>query len=176
MRNTFARIPAAVATWSFARRRATRYLAVLLAGGLVAVAVAIGLQVHDHRQVNIAEAQARERGTRLIADVLSYDFNTIEAHFSDVLPNLGGDLRGQFDSVGEEVIIPSAKERHVVTSATVVESSVVSASKDAVTLLFFVNQSTTSTDSAAPKLDGSRVRVGMTEQEGKWVMTEMTPV
>ncbi|MFC9762087.1 hypothetical protein [Rhodococcus jostii] len=176
MRNTLARFPEAVASWTFARRRATRYLAVLLAGALVAVAVATALQVHDHRQVNTAQAEARERGTQLIADVLSYDFNTVDAHFADVLPDLGGDLRGQFDSVGKEVIIPSAKERQVVTSATVVESSVVSASEDAVTLLFFVNQSTTSTDSAAPKLDGSRVRVGMTEQEGTWVMTEMTPV
>ncbi|MDF3305991.1 hypothetical protein P3H15_13265 [Rhodococcus sp. T2V] len=176
MRNTLTRIPEAIATWSYARRRATRYLAVLLAGGLVAVAAAVTLQVHDHRKVDSAEAQARERATQLVADVLSYDFNTIETHFTDVLPSLGGDLRGQFDTVGKEVIIPSAKQRQVVTSATVVESSVVSASEDAVTLLFFVNQSTTSTDGAAPKLDGSRVRVGMTEQEGTWVMTEMTPV
>ncbi|MEU2001578.1 hypothetical protein ACH47B_09715 [Rhodococcus sp. NPDC019627] len=176
MRNTLARIPKAVATWSFGRRRATGYVAMLLAGALVAVAVALTLQVRDHRQVNTAETQAHERATHLVTDVLSYDFNTIEAHFADILPQLGGDLRGQFDSVGKEVIIPSAKERHVVTSATVVESSVVSASEDAVTLLFFVNQSTTSTDSAAPKLDGSRVRVGMTGQEGHWVMTEMTPV
>ncbi|EID77085.1 MULTISPECIES: hypothetical protein [Rhodococcus] len=176
MRNTLAQIPQAVATWSLARRRATRYLAVLVAGGLVAVAAAITLQVHDHRQVDAAQTQARDRATQLLGDVLSYDFNTIDAHFADILPSLGGDLRGQFDSVGKEVIIPSAKQRQVVTSATVVESSVVSASEDAVTLLFFVNQSTTSTDSAAPKLDGSRVRVGMTEQDGTWVMTEMTPV
>ncbi|WP_370182380.1 hypothetical protein [Rhodococcus wratislaviensis] len=176
MRNTLARIPEAVASWSSARRRATRYLAVLLAGGLVAATVAIALQVHDRRQIDTAEGQARDRATQLVADVLSYDFNTVDAHFADILPSLGGDLRGQFDSVGKEVIIPSAKQRQVVTSATVVESSVVSASEHAVTLLFFVNQSTTSTDSAAPKLDGSRVRVGMTEQEGTWVMTEMIPV
>ena len=176
MRSTFARIPEMITSWSFARRRAIRYLAVVVAGGLVAAAVAIALQVHDHRQVDTAQAQARDRATQLLTDVLSYDFNTIDAHFADVLPSLGGDLRSQFDSVGKEVIIPSAKQRQVVTSATVVDSSVVSAAKDSVTLLFFVNQSTTSTDSAAPKLDGSRVRVGMTEQQGAWVMTEMTPV
>src|SRR5213075_2983471 len=72
MRSTLARTPEVIASWSFARRRAIRYLAVLVAGGLVATAVAIALQVHDHRQVDTAQAQARDRATQLLTDVLSY--------------------------------------------------------------------------------------------------------
>jgi Mce-associated membrane protein len=176
MTNKIARIVTFAETCSYFRRRVIISIASFVAVILLAVAISITLQVNDYHRTHDAESQARERATQLLTDVLSYDFNTIDTHFQDVLPSLGGDLRGQFDSVGKEVIIPSAKQRQVVTTADVVESSIVSGSRDAVTLLMFVNQSTTSTDSTVPKLDGSRVRVAMTERDGNWVMTEMTPV
>ncbi|MDV2477063.1 hypothetical protein F8M49_20170 [Rhodococcus zopfii] len=176
MRNVIPEVSEGIASGPFARRPAVRYLAVAVAVGLIAVAAAATLRLHEYRRVDDARDQARDRATALIADVLSYDFTTVEAHFDEVLPQLGGDLRDRFDRVGREVVVPSAKDRQVVTTATVVESSVVSASPDTVALLFFVNQSTTSTDSAAPRLDGSRVRVVMSETGGTWVMTEMTPV
>ncbi|WMN01705.1 hypothetical protein [Rhodococcus erythropolis] len=176
MKSKISRLPLAFSHWSANRRRFTMYLGLMLAGTLAAIALSFAFQLNDHHRVADAQTQARDRATVILPDVLSYDFNTVDAHFDDVLPSLGGDLRDQFENIGNEVIIPSAKARQVVTSATVVESSVVSASTDQVTLLFYVNQSTTSTDSTVPRLDGSRVRVAMAEQEGAWVMTEMTPV
>ena len=176
MKSKISRLPLAFSHWSVNRRRFTMYTGIMLAGTLAATALSFAFQLNNHHRVIDAQTQARDRATEILPDVLSYDFNTVDAHFSDVLPGLGGDLRDQFENVGNEVIIPSAKARQVVTSASVVESSIVSASSDQVTLLFYVNQSTTRTDSTVPRLDGSRVRVAMTEQEGDWVMTEMTPV
>ena len=176
MRNVIAIVSDRIASGAFVRRPAVRYLAAAVTVCLVAVAAAAALQLHEYRRVDDARNQARDRATALVPDVLSYDFSTIEAHFDEILPQLGGDLRDRFDRVGREVVVPSAKDRQVVTTATVVESSVVSASPDTVALLFFVNQATTSADSAAPRLDGSRVRVVMSETEGTWVMTEMSPL
>lgn len=171
-----ARITSLLGTWSSRRR------ALVVAGlGVLAVAVTIAsatltIRAHEGRSQEDTRHQARAQAAQMVPDILSYDFNTIDDHFTNALEYLGGDFRTQFESVSKDVIIPSAKERQVVTSATVVESSVVSADADAATVLMFLNQSTTSTDSPAPKLDGSRVQVSLQRDGDSWQITEMTPV
>ncbi|MFZ2175661.1 MAG: hypothetical protein WAW17_16810 [Rhodococcus sp. (in: high G+C Gram-positive bacteria)] len=170
------RITAVVDSWS-GRKRAliltslgVLALALTIASGTLTVKANHGLRLEDTRQQALAQA------TQLVPDILSYDFNTVDEHFTDSLEHLGGDFRTQFESVSKDVIIPSAKERQVITAATVVESSIVSASPDGATVLMFLNQSTTSTDNPAPKLDGSRVQVSLHRDGESWQITEMSPV
>ncbi|BAH55890.1 MULTISPECIES: hypothetical protein [Rhodococcus] len=171
-----ARISSLFDTWSSRKRT------LLVAGlGVLAVAVTVGsvtltIRAHEGRSQEDTRQQALTQAAQLVPDILSYDFNTVDDHFTGSLEHLGGEFRTQFESVSKDVIIPSAKQRQVVTSATVVESSVVSASADAATVLMFLNQSTTSTDSPAPKLDGSRVQVSLHRDGDSWQITEMSPV
>lgn len=171
-----ARIAALLDTWS--SRKRTRIVAGLT---ILAVAVTVGsatltIRAHEGRSQEATRAQALTQAAQLVPDILSYDFKTVDDHFTSSLEHLGGEFRTQFESVSKDVIIPSAKERQVVTSATVVESSIVSASDGAATVLMFLNQSTTSTDNPAPKLDGSRVQVSLHRDGDSWQITEMTPV
>ncbi|QZS52612.1 hypothetical protein [Rhodococcus opacus] len=171
-----ARITSLLEAWSSRKRT-------LLVAGLAIVAVAVTvtsvtltIRAHDGRSQEEIRAQALTQAAQLVPDILSYDFNTVDDHFTSSLEHLGGEFRTQFESVSKDVIIPSAKERQVVTSATVVESSVVSVDTDAATVLMFLNQSTTSTDNPAPKLNGSRVQVSLHRDGDSWQITEMTPV
>lgn len=160
----------------------SRKRTLLVAGlGILAVGVTVGsvtltIRAHEGRSQEDTRQQALTQAAQLVPDILSYDFNTVDDHFTSSLEHLGGEFRTQFESVSKDVIIPSAKQRQVVTSATVVESSVVSVDADAATVLMFLNQSTTSTDSPAPKLDGSRVQVSLQRDGDSWQITEMTPV
>lgn len=163
-------------TWSSRKRT------LVVAGlGVLTVAVTIAsatltILAYEGRSQEDTRQQALTQATQMVPDILSYDFNTVDDHFTSALAHLGGDFRTQFESVSKDIIIPSAKKRQVVTSATVVESSVVSSDTDAATVLMFVNQSTTSTDSPAPKLDGSRIQVSLHLDDNGWQITEMTPI
>lgn len=154
----------------------------ILAALVVLVIVSVTSAVFAVRAEGEAEgrASAAQEGRAFAVDVvpslLSYDFDTAQAHFADVASHLGGEFRGQFEEVGRTVIVPSAVERKVATTAEVVESSVVSADVDNAELLLFVNQSTTTAESPETKLDGSRVRVHVERSDGKWLITELTPV
>lgn len=141
--------------------------------------IAAGLAVHaDHRSDARIHAQQEGRAfaMEVVPKLLSYDFDTVAEHFADMQNNLGGDFRRQFEEVGRTVIVPSARERQVVTTAEVIESSVVDADADNTELLLFVNQSTTSSESPETKLDGSRVRVHVERSDGRWLITSLTPV
>lgn len=159
-------------------RKRTRLLVGLsfLAIAVSVCSVTLTLRADEGRRQEDARQQALAQAVQLVPDILSYDFNTVDDHFKESLEHLGGDFRTQFESVGQDVIIPSVKERQVVTSATVVGASVVSVDTDDATVLLFLNQSTTSTDGPAAKLDGSRVRVSLHRNDESWEITEMTPV
>jgi Mce-associated membrane protein len=159
--------------------RARRLLFVALCVLAAAAAVGAVITVRGDERAD-ARADAAREGRSFAVDVvprlLSYDFDTVEQHFGDLQKDLGGDFAGQFQEVGDAVIIPSARERQVVTSATVLESSVVQSDTDNAELLLFINQSTTSAEAPDTKLDGSRVRVHVEKKDGAWLITELTPV
>ena len=107
--------------------------------GVLTVAVTIAsatltILAYEGRSQEDTRQQALTQATQMVPDILSYDFNTVDDHFTSALAHLGGDFRTQFESVSKDIIIPSAKKRQVVTSATVVESSVVSSDTDAATV------------------------------------------
>ncbi|MFC9355200.1 hypothetical protein ACFTZB_01265 [Rhodococcus sp. NPDC057014] len=171
-----ARITALLDAWSSRKRTLVVAGLAIAAMAVTVTSVTLTIRAHDGRSQEEIRAQALTQAAQLVPDILSYDFNTVDNHFTSSLEHLGGEFRNQFESVSKDVIIPSAKERQVVTSATVIESSVVSVDADAATVLMFLNQSTTSTDSPAPKLDGSRVQVSLQRDGDSWQITEMTPV
>lgn len=165
-----------------ARRRLPRtrqfvlgVLAVLAAATLIGMTIAVRVDATADARVS-AGADGRAFAVDVVPKLLSYDFDTAEAHFAEVSDELGGDFRGQFEEVGRTVIVPSAVERKVVTSADVLESAVVDSGTDDAVILLFLNQSTTSAESPETKLDGSRVRVHVERSGGRWLITELAPV
>ncbi|MDN3459906.1 hypothetical protein [Rhodococcus sp. APC 3903] len=170
------RLAVTVANWS---PRARRLVLLSLCTLAVAAVVGAGIALRaDHLSDSRAQSgrEGRAFAVEIVPKLLSYDFDTVEQHFAEMQDDLGGDFRTQFEDVGRTVIVPSARERQVVTTAEVLEAAVVAADTENVDVLLFLNQSTTSSESQETKLDGSRVRVHVERADGGWLITELTPV
>lgn len=160
------------------RRSATVTLVVLglLVGAGTAATAVFGRSAADHNAAATAMKAARDSAQSRVPKVLSYDYNTVDSEFPGATQNLTGTFRDDFAKLGSSVIIPAAHRDSIVTKATIVGTSVVSADRDKVVLLVFLNQSTTSTKYQGPRLDGSRVRVTMADAAGTWLISDITPV
>ncbi|GAA5054508.1 hypothetical protein [Nocardia callitridis] len=150
-------------------------LAVLLIVAGVATAV-FAHRASEHSAIGSAAQAARAAAQTRVPTVLSYDVNTIDTEFAKVTDNLTGKFRDDFAQLSSSVIIPAAHKDAIVTKATVAGSAVVTAARDRVTLLLFLNQETTSSHYQGPRLDGSRVRVTMAGSGDDWLISEITPV
>ncbi|MEU1994050.1 hypothetical protein ABZ511_06335 [Nocardia gamkensis] len=148
----------------------------LLLAAMILTVVLLGNSLAQHRAIADSAQAARDAAQSRIPVVLSYDFHTVDTEFPKAAENLTGTFREDFGKLGSTVIISAAHRDSIVTKAKVVESSVISASADKVDVLLFVNQETTSSKYQGPRLDGSRVRVTMTQTSGKWLISEITPI
>jgi Mce-associated membrane protein len=66
-----------------------------------------------------------------------------------------------------------AKEKKAVVKAEVVTAGVVTATPGKVVTIVYVNQVTTSSLAAAPKVDLSRVRMTMAKVGGHWLVAKV---
>ncbi|MFE7722668.1 hypothetical protein ACFU44_26920 [Nocardia rhizosphaerihabitans] len=148
----------------------------LLLGAATTTTVVFGRSVSQHDAKTAAAQSAQEAARSSIPTVLSYNFNTIDTEFPRVTDNLIGKFRIDFAELSSKVIIPIAHRDSIITTAKVVESSIVTADVDKVTVLLFLNQETSSAKYQGPRLDGSRIRVGMTNVDGRWLISDITPV
>lgn len=160
--------------------RARRIVVGLLAMVIVAAAAGLG---YTWFATNAGEADAHAGQSALasarhdIPKVLSYDYRNIDEEFPKVAKSmLTGKFLDDYTELGASVIQPTAKRDQIVTNAEVVEASVVSAEQDSVTVLMFVNQTTTSKGMEGPRLDGSRVRAHLINDDGAWKISEFVPV
>lgn len=150
-------------------------LSVLLIGLITAVAV-LGVRIHSDGAIDDAKTGALAAANDNVVKLLSYRFDTVDADLGAAAQLLTGDFAGEFSTLATQTIIPAAKEAGTVTTATVAASALVDASADAVTVLLFLNQSTTSKESPNPKLDSSRVRVELVSVGDKWLISSLVPV
>ena len=152
-------------------------------GALTAIVVFLGaaggyLWSEQHRAQALAESRmaAVETAARQVPKLLSYDGKSI----SETLRRSNGVLTPQFrekySKLVRDVVGPAAKKRNISTKASVTASSVVSADTDEVVCLLFVNQSTTAKQRKSPQVSGSRVRVVLTKQADKWLISQLKPV
>ncbi|GAB2860205.1 hypothetical protein GCM10027074_29210 [Streptomyces deserti] len=157
------------------RRLPTVVLGLLLAAGLVAVAV-LGWQYREGLRTQDARGQALAAARKAAPVVLSYDYRHLDRDFARARAHLTGDFREEYGKTTRTVVAPTAEKYRGVVKATVVEppgggtpaASVVSASPDRVVVLLFVNQVTRSTQVSAPRLDLNRVRMTLTRTSDGW--------
>jgi len=165
-----------VGQWSAKRKTAVFVpLCVLFAALVVAVSL-LGLKIHSNDGIADAQASALAAANASVPKLLSYKFESVEKDLGDASNALTGDFKDQFVALTQQSIIPAAKQGNIVTSASVAGNSVVSASDHSVTVLMFLNQSTTSKDSPNPKLDSSRVRVNLLQIGDEWLISNLQPV
>jgi hypothetical protein len=124
----------------------------------------------------ITSTQARDVGMTAAADltkkVLSYDWKTLDADMKGAEAVLAPSFRTEYSKTMTGVKAQTVKNQ-VKLTATVVATSIISASETKVQALVFVNQVTTAKGSGNQRLDQNRVRVTLTRNGGDWRVSKM---
>jgi Mce-associated membrane protein len=150
----------------------------LLALGLTIVLMALAAgfvwyRVHRTDQIESARTAGLEAGRDAAAVLLSYDYRTLDKDFSAGKAVTTGAFRTEYANTTSKVVAPVAKEKKAVVKAEVVTAGIVRASPDTVVTIVYVNQVTTSSLNAGPKVDLSRVRMTLKHVHGRWLVSKV---
>jgi len=144
-------------------------LAVVL---LLAATVVLGAVAWQARRTADAGKAAVPVARSYAKEILSYDYRHIDADIARAKKDATGSFRADYGDTSK-LVRPLSLQYHVIVVATVKAASVVSAGPDKVVLLLFVDQKTTSTRIAGPKIDQSRVRMILVRSGGKWLVAKV---
>jgi Mce-associated membrane protein len=153
-------------------------VAVLLSVGFVGLA-AVGGWLYWDRVMLQGEQQARDELPPLAAAqiprVFGYDYQTVERSLTEIYPLLTPAYRREFEDRASKDIIPQARERQLVSQASVVGVGVLEAQRDSASVMVFMNRTVTD-KSRQPVYDGSRLRVDYSRIGGQWLISYIRPI
>jgi Mce-associated membrane protein len=162
--------------------RCSTWLLRCAAGFLVAVIVGLAgvggwlywnrieLRAEQATRVELAPLAARQ-----IPQVFGYDYQTVERSLTDAYALLTPDYRHEFSDRADKDIIPQARERQVISQASVVGVGVLDAQRTSGSVMVYMNRTVTD-KSKQPAYDGSRLRVDYQKIDGKWLISYITPI
>lgn len=130
----------------------------------------------DHDQVEAGRAAAEQSARDQVVSMLTYDFRSIDEDLARAQQSLTGELADEYRGLSRAQIAPNALRDEIVTTARVIESSVVHAAADRVVVLTFVDVQTRSRPVPGPNRDISRLRLTMDRVDDRWLMSQMLPV
>jgi Mce-associated membrane protein len=108
--------------------------------------------------------------------VLSYSVDSLDQDFAAARSHLGGEFLSYFDQFSQQTVAPMARQKSMKTKAKVTGAAVSELQPDSAAVLVFVDQVTTTKDSAQPSVAVSSILVRMSRINGKWLITKFTPV
>jgi Mce-associated membrane protein len=126
----------------------------------------------DSDTARIESVQTAKEGT---IKLLSYHPDTVERDLGSARDLLSGSFRDFYSSLTNDVVIPGAKQKQISAVATVPGATSMSASRDHAVVLVFVNQ-TVIVGKAAPSSTTSAVKVTLDKSDGRWLISDFTPV
>lgn len=148
---------------------------------VLAMALAVGLAVlvvRDQRAANRTEstAAATAAARKAVPALLSYKPDTVVSDLEAEKNLVTGTFAYDYRRLVNDVVGPAATKGKVTTKADVTGIGVDRLRKDSVTLLVFVNLTTTSAQATDPRLSGSRLKVTMKRVEADWRISGLDAV
>ncbi len=150
---------------------------VLVLGGVVLVLAVLtaflGYQAYATRGQSTVETSRRDavgaarNAARL---VFSYDYRHLTKDFAAGRATTTGVFRGEYDKTTAKLVNDVAPRYKAVVVADVSDAAVTSASASQVVALVFLNQSSSSTLAAQPKITQSRLELTMVHRDGHWLV------
>jgi Mce-associated membrane protein len=125
------------------------------------------LSYHGYREQADARSSGQVSAVNDIEKILSYDYRSFDKGTKEAEALMTPKFKKKYaDTV--DAVRADARPTKAVVKAQVVASSVVSAKKDKVKALLFVNQTTTRTNLAQPRVDLNRVEVTLVRDGDDW--------
>lgn len=158
------------------RSRGRLLLAIAVALVLLAGAAIVGLQLCEQRELTAARVDALQKAIQAAPAVLGYDHRRLDQDFAAARAHLTPAFAAEYDELSDKTIRPTATTYKAVVTAQVLASSVEEAGRRSVQVLLFVNQTTSTTELPAPRIDQSRVRMRVVRTDGGWRIAAIEPL
>ena len=140
---------------------------------VLTVAAVLGVQAWQGKQAEDARGQAAAAGRKAAETALSYDYRDLDKSFAAARATMTPEFAGKFDETAKVAGELATKSKATV-KAEVREVGVRDGDADRVTLIIFVNQTTTSTiTQGKPRVDLNRTRFTMVRKDGRWLVQEI---
>lgn len=137
------------------------------------VAAVLGLKAWHGKQAEDARDQASAAGRKAAETALSYDYRDLDKSFAAARATMTPDFATKFDATAK-IAGELATKTKATVKADVREVAVRDGNADRVTLIIFVNQTTTSTiTKGSPRVDLNRTRFTMVRNGGRWLVQEI---
>ena len=157
------------------RRALTIMLVAILVLGAASGVFAV--LAHQQSTVDAAAQDARTAAEKNVVTLLSYDYRTVGGEVAQRQALTTGQFHDEYGSLITDVVTPTAQQQQTVTQTTVANSApTAEESSTRVSVLLFLNQTTTVAGKSDPTFSGSRVRVGMNLVDGRWLVADVTPI
>ena len=163
-------------------KRALPLRAIVIAVGALAVAalliavIVLGNDYRIDRQTEAARTDSVDAAGRQAVSMFAYDFKNVDTELPKAVDGLTGDLEDQYKGLIASTIAPGAKEKQLTVKVSVQGGSVVSASPQDAVVLLFLNQVTTSKDTPQAVTSGSRLRMTLHKDDGRWLVSNVKPI
>lgn len=140
---------------------------------VLTVAAVLGVKAWQGKQAEDARGQAAAAGRKAAETALSYDYRDLDKSFAAARATMTPEFAGKFDETAKVAGELATKSKATV-KAEVREVGVRDGDADRVTLIIFVNQTTTSTiTQGRPRVDLNRTRFTMVRKDGRWLVQEI---
>ncbi|WP_329003474.1 hypothetical protein OHA18_09265 [Kribbella sp. NBC_00709] len=137
------------------------------------VTAVLGVKAWHGKQAEDARDQAAAAGRKAAETALSYDYRDLDKSFAAARATMTPDFAAKFDATAK-VAGELATKTKATVKADVREVGVRDGDADRVTLIIFVNQTTTSTiTKGSPRVDLNRTRFTMVRNGDRWLVQEI---
>lgn len=150
-------------------------LAVLVAGSGAASGL-LAAQAASDQAVQADRAAATAAAKTEIQQILTYSYKTIAADMARARSDSTGQFLGEYNVMAAQTIGPQVKQQQTVTRAVVPVAAAVNSSGDQVTVVVFLDQSTTNKQQPKAQVNGSQLLVTMQKVNGRWLVEQFNPM
>jgi Mce-associated membrane protein len=149
---------------------------VVILGALVVVLAATVLweilQTGNATAASTAGQDAQSAARNAAQTILSYDYRSTNSDMTKAEALTTGTFRQQYEASAPK-LLTLAKQAQGVVTASVWQAGIVSESPGQVTVLLFVDQTTTKASNQTPQLSQNRVKMVMQKVGGNWLVGGM---
>lgn len=168
-----AELPAVPATRSGTPLVASLAVLVVLLAVATAVLGVASVRTRGGGDVEDARRNALEASRNAARLVFSYDYRHLDKDFAAGKAVTTGKFAADYARTTSKLVDDVAGRYKAVVVADVSDAAVVTAGKDRVVTLVFLNQRSTSSLAAGPKITQSRVTMVLVRKDGRWLVSEV---
>jgi Mce-associated membrane protein len=155
--------------------KAVRNVAVV-AAILIVLSGLLWFTANRYDNIDKARTDSMSAAKSSVVKLMSYNYRSIDRQADEMKGLITGHFKDEYLQFLSSQIAPTAKDRQIAVHSAVVRQSVVSATPTQVVLLTLIAQESDSALKPNTTLTENALRVTLDVEEGKWMISDLTPV